>query len=394
MDIVARVTTGRAWPDRLDEKRAPHGCVILNVEDAADRVTVPRLKAADCDLSMVNIIERKITRDADGNDIRRTIDLRADIGRIGSVIDETPNCKLLVVDPLTALMGDIDGNSNTQVRAVLEPLADLADSMDIAIVVVSHLTKSSGTDAALRTLGSVGFTAAARSVWFVVDDPTYEMQHLFLPVKSNYSRKRRGLTFTMGTTDDEIPFVLWGSAPATMGVDEALATQKSRTERDEVKDWLADFLGDSPKASADVYEKAEQLGFSKPTLKRAKKDLRVVAEKLGMNGGWTWRLPKGLTEEAHTKKRAPSYNSDTLRRDSPNDDPLRRGSVFHVDPLPDHFAGNAKNGDCVKADDDVDDSDRLEREAIMSVELEQELLDLGKRSPGNHNGFTRRILET
>ncbi len=69
-------------------------------------------------------------------------------------------------------------------------------------------------------------------------------------------------------------------------------SEDERSERDEVARWLADFLtGCGGEASAlDVYKAGSVEGYTKDSLKRAKKRAGVESVKTGMAGGWVWKL--------------------------------------------------------------------------------------------------------
>lgn len=51
-------------------------------------------------------------------------------------------------------------------------------------------------------------------------------------------------------------------------------------------------LSDGPR-EASVEAEARQEGIAKRTLKRAKKELRVISRKRGMEDVWEWALPEG-----------------------------------------------------------------------------------------------------
>ncbi len=361
MDFVARMSRGRAWPDNLDQSFDPGGCVILNVEDQAAKVTVPRLKAAQADLEMINIVTRKVTIDQDGHDVRRPIDVRCDIDRIAGVIEKTPNCIAIVIDPITALIGDTESNSVTEVRNAMLALSDLAEAKHIAVIVVSHLSKGVGSSPAMRTLGSVGFTAAARSVWFVVENPEdKKTRRLFLPAKANYCAVRDGLGFSVATTDDGVPYLLWDAEPARISLDEAM-TSKNTPKLDDAKAWLADFLADgTPKASTSVREASKDCGLTWGTVERAQKSLGVIKRKLSVTGGWSWELPRRTPlSDIYS-----SSDKDSVLGDSESQ--LRRTlskpeerSLTDTTPL--RFEANQP--------------DSAERAAIQAVEAEEEARD-------------------
>ena len=59
---------------------------------------------------------------------------------------------------------------NSKVRGLLAPLAQIAQGLRIAVVLVDHLSKSN-RPALYRPNGSIAFTAAARAVWFFAKSP-------------------------------------------------------------------------------------------------------------------------------------------------------------------------------------------------------------------------------
>ena len=61
----------------------------------------------------------------------------------------------------------------------------------------------------------------------------------------------------------------------------------------EAKQWLAEQLKLGSRKQEELREMAEQAGITYPTLRRAKKELRVRSGKDGMRGPWLWSLPEG-----------------------------------------------------------------------------------------------------
>jgi len=60
------------------------------------------------------------------------------------------------------------------VRRALAPLAKLAEETGVAVVVVRHLTQSSGGNPLYRGQGSIGIIGAARSALLVAKHPEDE----------------------------------------------------------------------------------------------------------------------------------------------------------------------------------------------------------------------------
>ena len=80
---------------------------------------------------------------------------------------EIGGVRLIIVDPISAYMGGSDGNGNVETREVLEPLAEMANRLHIAVVAVTHLNKGGGggsQTALSRFSGSIAFIAAACSL--------------------------------------------------------------------------------------------------------------------------------------------------------------------------------------------------------------------------------------
>ena len=108
--------------------------------------------------------------------------------RIGTV-------RLIIVDPISAYMGGSDGNGNVETREVLEPLADMANRLRIAVVAVTHLNKGGGggnQSALNRFAGSIAFVAAARTAFAVIEDPEDDERRFLLQPKITSARSARG----------------------------------------------------------------------------------------------------------------------------------------------------------------------------------------------------------
>jgi hypothetical protein len=95
--------------------------------------------------------------------------------------------------------------------------------------------------------------------------------------------------------------VLEGSARELMAVE---TPDEDATAIESAEAFLRELLTGGPVARREIAAAAQAHGHASRTLFRAKAALGVVAEKDGMQGGWTWRLPppKSATlgdEECH-----------------------------------------------------------------------------------------------
>jgi hypothetical protein len=77
---------------------------------------------------------------------------------------------------------------------------------------------------------------------------------------------------------------------------------EERSAGDEAAEFLEAELGDGGRhLAADVLREARKIGISEPTLRRARKRLGVLTEKVGFGRGWEWCLAKASTPEVATE---------------------------------------------------------------------------------------------
>ena len=300
---AATVTRGGEWP--CGEGRAPKGRVLLlTAEDNIHSVVVPRLLAAGADLDQVEVIQMV---EADGS--KRMFSLVTDLPLLRQKIEHLGDVKLVLVDPIASYLsggaGKKDYRGNTvDVRSVLDPLVDMAAELNVAIMGVMHFNKKQDvTNVMLRTSDSLAFTAIARRVYGAIDDPE-NGRKLFVKGKNNiadralsdktlayrFASKKVGIDEETGK-DISAPFIVWDDDHVDITADEAMSATKSPAARDEAKKFLADMLADGPVLATEVKDAASENSISERTLKRAKQELGVQAEKDGATGKWSWHLP-------------------------------------------------------------------------------------------------------
>jgi len=313
----AAVTKAGYWP--CGEGRAPLGSlIILAAEDSIEHTLVPRLIAAGADLSRVYFVQAAVTEDGKG---RRTFNFQADLAKLKALIKDTSDAVLVIIDPVTAYMGKIDGHKNTDVRGVLAPLGELAQECNVAILSVTHFTKGTGsasTKAIDRIIGSIAFIAAPRIGFTVIADPDDPDRRLFLHVKNNISRAPQGLAFRIeqriAGSDEKGDFVAscigWESEIVEKTADEALRAdgKNEQTATHDVTEFLTNVLASGPVKVKDIEKEAraacllgpeQVIGQSKP-FRSARKTLGIepYQPKGEKAGGWFWALPVHSPEDA------------------------------------------------------------------------------------------------
>jgi putative DNA primase/helicase len=315
IDIAARITTGSNWPD---DGRAPVGnVIILSAEDGIADTLRPRFDAAGGNLERARAVTSISAKDGS----HRTVSLQADLGLLGHEVRQFGGVKLVVIDPITSYCGKVDGNSTTDIRAVLAPLSEFAERHELAIIAVSHPPKSAAGGKALYAVtGSLAWIAAARTAFTIVEDADEPDRRLFLNSKNNLARFAPGLGYRLMqrivTGDCLTSHIEWDNAPVTVSADQALAAtaggSEARTAREEAEQFLRDLLAGGPVSAREGEKQARELGIASRTLKRAREKVGVVAEKGGLKEGWTWRLPP---EGGQHSRRGPASESGTLRDD-------------------------------------------------------------------------------
>jgi RecA-family ATPase len=161
--IAAIVSNGGAWPCG-EGSAAPGNVMIMSAEDGIQDTIVPRLIAAGANTHRVHIVAAASKPDGTG---RKTFSLKTDVDLLEMKAKEIGDVRLIIVDPISAYMGGSDGNGNVETREVLEPLADMANRLRIAVVAVTHLNKGGGggnQSALNRFAGSIAFRGSTRRI--------------------------------------------------------------------------------------------------------------------------------------------------------------------------------------------------------------------------------------
>jgi putative DNA primase/helicase len=309
--MAAQITTGGKWPN--GEGVAPFGSVIiLSCEDDPADTLVPRLLAAGADTSRVHIVEA-IKEAASGGGQERQFNLAKDVKALCDAIEQIGDVRLVIIDPVTAYLGNdgkVDSHKNAEVRGALAPLQSHAAKFGFAAVGVSHLNKGGGQEALMRVLGSLAFVAAARVAFLVVADADNE-RTLFIPMKNNIGVKRPGFAFRVVSKTIEggieTSSIEWDADEITKSADEALAAAvgrdgdkgSERTSIGEAMNFLRDVLSEGPVSAKSVQHQAKEAGISRATLRRAQKAIGVKARHrgdggTGGRGEWIWEMPEQI----------------------------------------------------------------------------------------------------
>jgi putative DNA primase/helicase len=304
MYMVSQLTTGRQLYGS-DINLDPCEVLILAGEDEADDTIIPRLKVGGADLTKVHIVDSIVVKDGAGKTVsEREAQLDTDIQAIETVLQTNPDIRLVIVDPLSNYLGRANMNREQEVRQVLVPLKNLAARMNVAIISVMHLNKTSDASAIHRIGGAVAFTGVARACWLFMADPEDKNKHMMLRIKGNIAKRVGGLTYIIEAkniviegSSESLPYVNWIGETDQVASDVMIGGAPVGRPSEKVKgakEWLAAFLSNGGELASDIRRTASKAGYSWATIRRAKDDLSVMS--LKQERLWYWMLPeKGTT---------------------------------------------------------------------------------------------------
>jgi hypothetical protein len=165
-----------------------------------------------------------------------------------------------------------------------------------------HWNKGTTSIALDRLNGSRGFSAAARTVIAVGDNPGDDGSKVILLVKASLGRSdmpalRYRIEGRLVDVDGQsIPTsgVAWCGEATGVSVADLFSqpnTEEERSALTEAVEWLSDFLSDGDQQSKDVKAEARKAGIKDATLRRAQTRLGIKPRKEGKDGPWVWSLP-------------------------------------------------------------------------------------------------------
>jgi putative DNA primase/helicase len=302
MRMAATTTIGGRWPDG---SHSPLGNVIIwsGEDDPADTL-LPRLVASGADVERVFFVGDV----AQGGE-RRPFDPAKDMVPLREAIGKAGGCVLIVVDPIvSAVAGDSHKNADT--RRALQPLVDLAASVNAALLGITHLSKgTSGREPIERITGSIAFGALARVVMIAgkegeTEDGTPPRRFL-ARAKSNIGPDEGGFAYELRQEpmpgDDRIiaSIAVFGEAIEGTARDMLAAAEATPdTDRDamgEAEELLRTLLNDGPVLAKDIRDAADAHAISWRTINSAKKTIGVKSYREGEAGArgkgkWWWKL--------------------------------------------------------------------------------------------------------
>jgi archaellum biogenesis ATPase FlaH len=283
--LAGCLTKGVAMPHATSKGRPRKGGTIFLVgEDSITKTVKPRLVAAGADPKKVAVL--------DGVSIPR------DLARIKAAIREI-GAKLVAVDTIADFVSGSVSN-NQAMRKTLGPLRDLAEEMQVAILVLRHFTKKGSGKSLLRGGGSVAITGMARSQLKLYKHPEDEHLRVLIQDKSNLGPLSPALLFEVVSADDgQFCLECRGETDLTIA---DLESSKGAPKLEAATQFLREKLADGPKEFKSLVEQSKGL-CSLRTLHEAKANLGLVTDRKGRREDQitSWALP---TVEKPKKRQA------------------------------------------------------------------------------------------
>lgn len=287
MGLASLVSRGRRFI--MEKEKIERGnVVVLSAEDNEEDTLAPRLIAAKADMDNVYFLKGTKKTDSDNIEYYDEISLDRDILRLEAVLKTLEGVSCVIIDPISAYLGDINEYKNSEVRALLSKLTIIAEKYNCALILNTHLSKpnnASKASAANRVTGSIAYVNASRAAYLIIRDPNNPNDRcLILPIKNNNGDDKTGFAYKIvGVTIDEdieTTRAEFFNELITESANEILEKDTSKeTPGDEARKFLLDILSTGSKPVKDIIEEAQEIGISIATLYRVKKDLKITEER-------------------------------------------------------------------------------------------------------------------
>lgn len=287
--ISSLVSVGASFSINSIPFSIPQGNVfILSAEDDEEYTIAPRLIASKADLSKIHILQSAIQPNDTSKD--RFIRLDQDILLIQDKIKEIGNVRLIIIDPITAYIGNLKENQSSEVRNFILKLNKLAKDNDLSIILNTHLRKKSGdgvSSAADEILGSIAWSSTVRSAFAIAKHPDDENVVLFMSSKSNY-KKNEAFAYQIVSkiikhSDKEIETscIEWLNQKIDISADEAIDKKlyEAKTKVKACQDLLVELLTPCGNYLYKILKVTAEEGFSERTFYDAASKLRIIKSK-------------------------------------------------------------------------------------------------------------------
>jgi len=287
LDLAARVSRGQGVPPELGLQR-PGQVLLMCADDDIEDTILPRLQAAEADLSRIAILSASPRKSRLKS--QSLLSLARDFGQLEGALEDLPDCRLIVIDPINAYLRGLAGNNDIAIRQVLQKLTHLARERNAAILMTAHQRKHTASTAVHRPLGSVAFAAVARVVLVLAHDPHVAGRRLLVPAKMTLHAVPTGRAFriTEGRLDWEPEVVDFTADDLSLIIAD---TDEWSDARRDAKQWLIKQLEEKRLPAGEVKRRAAERNLPWRVLWMAKKDCKVTSVRDPKDQRFYWKLP-------------------------------------------------------------------------------------------------------
>ena len=196
---------------------------------------------------------------------------------------------LVILDPITSFLGNININKSHEVRKCLITLQKLAKQTSCAILGIAHYNKSQKTTIlSNKILGSSEFFNVPRSVVLISYHPYEQSRRVLINIKNSFIDSDTMLSYKLhhGLIKD----VTSETIPQSVLLD--AQNPKKQSKLTKAINWLSDILQNGPVNVTDIKQMCETQDFSYSYVQQTAKVALGVASRWGQDGKkHEWYLP-------------------------------------------------------------------------------------------------------
>ena len=159
ISIAAKLSAGKHLPD--GSVNPPFSILMWSGEDDISTVITPRFKASMAQMNRIHLVQGV----TELNGQSRPFDFASDLPDLKAKAVQIGDIGLIIIDPIVSVVAG-DSNKSSDVRAGLQPIVDMAQELNCAVIGITHYRKSSNAqNISDDVLGSQAYIAVPRVAW-------------------------------------------------------------------------------------------------------------------------------------------------------------------------------------------------------------------------------------
>lgn len=241
--------------------------IYQSTEDSPEDTIKPKLNKLKAKSSNILYVENDDEINLNNNSLENVIN--------------KSNAKLLILDPIQSFFKDGENmNTASSVRKVLTNISKIANKTNCGILMIGHLNKAENVKDLYRGLGSIDFTAIARSVLYLKKDETNPKIRIMYQIKNSLSIEGDPQAYRL----DDKSGIAWLGTYNDVDIDTYADVEKNYS----AKDILLKLFDDKELIEVNYIKQiAEENNISFRTFVRAKKELEI--DSVRENNKWYWK---------------------------------------------------------------------------------------------------------